>query len=117
MGRKRKFKLGEIVQNDDGHHYVIVDHQLRSTKSEYRIIPLNNRYERYGRATWEPSNTLHSTGLKSTKGSLVTYRANRMLEAEIGRACACECCVHTALDRKDFSTRSGRHLVEVDDEQ
>ena len=108
VGRPRKFKLGDIV-TDLHTDYVIVDHQLRGTKSEYRVVPLNRRYERYGRAAWRNSAEFTATDVHSSSGSLVTYRANRKLEEELpgGRGCACECCVHTAIPRDAFNKFTG----------
>jgi hypothetical protein len=119
LGRPRKFKLGTIVTDKTTEElYVIVDHHLRGTKSEYRCVPTNGRYERFGRAAWIDSSRLESIGKKSSKGSLVTYRANQMLEAEVGRECLCECCVHVSMPRKDFNMFTGemRDLDEVSDE-
>lgn len=110
-GRPRKFKLGEVVskpvvQTED--LYVVVDHQLRGTKSEYRVAPLNNRFERYGRAVWTPSNEIFETGMRSYKGSIVTYRANAHLDSELGgRGCHCECCAHAAMPRDAFNHLTG----------
>jgi len=109
-GRPRKFKLGAIVTDLDGNFYIVVDHQLRGTKSEYRIVPTNNRYERFGRAVWVESNKLEATGMRSSRGSLVTYRANQMLEREVGRGCLCEYCAHTAMPRRDFNKVTGEML-------
>lgn len=115
-GRPRKFKLGSIVTDTDNQLYVIVDHQLRGTKSEYRCIPTNNRFERFGRASWIESNRLESIGKRSAKGSLVTYRANTAWELEVGeRGCECQCCCHVAMPREHFNRFTGK-LLEADDE-
>lgn len=113
-GRPRKFKLGAIVQDPTTENlYIVVDHQLRGTKSEYRVIPTNGRYERFGRASWVESSNLEPIGKRSSKGSLVTYRANQMLEGEVGRGCQCECCIHTAMPRRDFNMFTG-DMVDYD---
>lgn len=115
-GRPRKFKLGVIVRDEDNQLYVIVDHQLRGTKSEYRCLPVNNRFERFGGAVWIPSNEIWPIGKRSAKGSLVTYRANEVLEDEgDGRGCRCQCCVHVAMPRNVFNKFTGE-LLEWEDE-
>lgn len=114
-GRPRKYRLGEIVQDKTEAPYVVVDHQVRAWKSEYRIIPLNNRYERYGRAVWVESHLLDPVGKKSNKASVRTYRANRMLEEEIGRDCKCECCIHTAMDGTAFNSMTGQILEDSEE--
>lgn len=107
IGRPRKFKLGAIAQHEDGHLCVIVDHQIRGTKSEYRVIPLDGRRRRYGRVAWTETSKLSPVGEKS-RGSIVTYRANRMMEQDLGgRGCGCECCVHTAIPLSAFNHHTG----------
>lgn len=107
MTGPRKFRLTDIVT--DGHtNYVIVDHRVRGTKAEYRVVPVTGRRQRFGRAAWRMSNELHPTGERSAKGSLVTYRANEWLKAELdGRGCECHCCVHTAIPRGAFNQFTG----------
>lgn len=113
QGRPRKFNLGDIV-NYDGEWQVVVDHRLRGTKSEYRCIALNYKRKRYGRAVWRSSGLLTATGEHSNTGSILTYRANEYLEAELGRGCDCHCCIHTAIPRSEFNRASGE-LREADD--
>lgn len=100
MGRPRKFKLGEIVHRLDMEMRlaVIVDHQVQGTKSLYRVIPMDGQKRRFGRAKWVDSNLLGPAGMRSKTASVLTYRANEKLEAELpeGRGCDCMCCVHTA---------------------
>jgi len=115
-GRPPKFKLGTIVTDTDNNLYVIVDHQVRGTKSQYRCIPTNNRFERFGGAAWIESNKIEAIGKRSAKGSLVTYRANEMLEREgDGRGCRCQCCVHEAMPRNVFNKFTGE-LKDWEDE-
>lgn len=111
MGRPRKFKNGEVVRRTDYDTLgVIVDHRIRGTKSEYRIVPVNNRIERFGRAAWVVASDLvgDALGRFSSKGTILTYRANEWLDAEIGgRGCDCHCCVHTAQDRSMWNHHTG----------
>lgn len=107
-GRPRKFKNRDIViHNQTEQTYVVVDHQLRGTKAEYKVIPLNGQKQRYGRASWVESNWLDPTGMKSSAGSMVTYRSNKFLEQEVGRGCDCQCCIHAAMPRRDFNHITG----------
>ncbi len=109
-GRPRKFKLGEIVTSTLTQGlFVVVDHQLRGTKAEYRVVPLSGGRQRYGRAAWVNTAFLQTAGEYSSTGSLVTYRANEYLQAELpeGRGCACQCCIHEAQPRSGFSIHTG----------
>ena len=108
-GRPRKFKLGMIAQHiHTGDLYVVVDQQKRNHKSEYRVIPTNGRYERFGRAIWLESNLINPIGARSVKGSLTVYRANEFLDNELGgRGCECQCCIHTAMPKREFNKFTG----------
>jgi len=108
VGRPRKFKLTEIV-TVDGRPAAVVDHRMRGTKAEYRIVPLTRGHRRFGPASWRSTTDLVTTGKFSWTGALVTYRANEWLEAELpeGRGCKCMCCAHTAIPRAAFSRHTG----------
>ena len=112
-GRPRKFKLGEIIL-DDNEFKVVVEHRLRGTKSEYRVIPLDGSSHRYGRAAWQSSGRLIPTGRHSSTGSILTYRANNWLDKELpeGRGCACQCCVHSAIPRNVFKVSTGEMMAD-----
>jgi hypothetical protein len=105
-GRPRKFKNRDIVKDDNGNLYVVVGRRLRGVaKAEYRCIPVNKRYERFGGAQWIESNLIHPTGVKSNTASIVTYKANELLndESEPDRGCRCQCCIHVALPASAFT--------------
>ncbi len=110
-GRPRKFKLGEIIL-DANDYKVVVEHRLRGTKSEYRVIPLNGASKRFGPAAWRSSGLLTRTGRVSATGSILTYRANEWLDRELpeGRGCACQCCVHSAIPRNVFKVSTGEMM-------
>lgn len=117
MGRPRKFTNRDIV-TDGNELFVIVDHRLRGTKAEYRVIPMNDRIERFGRARWEQSADLQRDpkGRKSSKGSITVYRANQFLDAELGdRGCGCQCCAHHAIPYSELSWRTGDYKEAADD--
>jgi len=107
-GRPRHFSNGDIALHG-GQKYVVVDHRMRNTKSEYRLVPLNAAYKRYGSAIWRQSYLLEVTGLRSNTATVVTYRANRWLEEATpeGRGCVCQCCVHEAQPTRGFSVHTG----------
>ena len=110
VGRPKKFRLSDIVQHKEtGAIAVVVKHRMRGTKSEYCVIPLTGGKRRFGPSSWRGAETLDATGLRSSTGSLVTYRANEWLDEQLpeGRGCLCHCCVHEAQPRKAFSTRTG----------
>jgi len=108
VGRPPKFKLGTIAVDDDGQTWVLVERRMSGFKSQYRGIRTNGRRRRYGRAKWMLSNVLTDTGEKSTKGSIVTYRANEAMDKELdGRGCECQCCVHQAIPRSAFNRHTG----------
>ena len=107
-GRPPKFRFGAIVVDPDGQTWVMVDRRVKGTKSQYRGIRLTGGRRRFGPAKWMPSNILVATGERSTKGSVLTYRANEGMKAELGgRGCECQCCIHTALPRSGFKRKSG----------
>lgn len=108
VGRPYKHKLGAIVTHrDTGQMYVAVDRRSRGTKSEYRVIPLTGRHQRYGPATWVNTSLLEKAGKHSHTASVLTYRANEYLDAEVGRECDCHCCVHTRIPHQEFKRASG----------
>ncbi len=108
MGRPRKFQLTEIVYDQHMNTFVVVDHRLRGFKSEYRVVPINGRHQRYGKAAWQGAHKLTPTGKKSRTGALVTYRANEMsMGGTEERGCDCQCCIHIAYERPDFNYLTG----------
>ena len=112
MVNRIKFRLGDIVEDEDGQRHVAVDRDLWKFKSVYRIVAIDGNRKRWGPARWVASHLLKATGEHSNTGSIRTYRANEELEAESGdRGCRCQCCVHVAMDKKDF-TNSGRYKYE-----
>ena len=99
-GRPRKFQLGDIAQLVSTRRYVaVVDYKTTRTFREYRVIPLDAKLRRAGRAYWIRSGRIEWTGLKS-KGSVKTYLVNEKLT---DRYCDCQCCVHEAMDLTDFN--------------
>ena len=115
-GRPRHFSNGDIAEHE-GNMYVVVDHRMRNTKSEYRLVPLTKGYKRFGTAIWRQSYLISVTGLKSNTATVVTYRANKWLEEATpeGRGCACQCCVHEAQPHKAFSVHTG--IFREDDDE
>jgi len=107
MGRRRKFRLADIVW-DGGRLSVVVDYRVRGSVSEYRVVPISGKRRRYGRASWRRAMDLHASGERSNTASLLTYRANQHLDDALDdRGCDCECCIHTAQPRSDFSHITG----------
>lgn len=110
-GRKPKFKQGAIVTSvlHPGKMFVTVDRRTRLAKAEYRCIPVSGNRNRYGRAIWIQSHNLTGTGERSGTGSILTYRANENLDAELeGRGCKCQCCIHVAMPKSGFVVPTGR---------
>lgn len=113
VGRPRKFQLADIVEDDKGRLYVVVDHKTEYTVSYYRVVPVTRRFERYGRAVWRTPQSLQATGRRSLSASVLTYRANQKLDEELeGRGCDCHCCIHYSLPTTDFNTRTGEYRDE-----
>ncbi len=116
-GRPRKIGMGYVVIDKDGNLGVAVDHRILGSRSEYRVIPVNSRIQRYGPATWRNTESIEPEGRRSQTGSVKVYRANQALDEELGgRGCKCQCCVHYAMPLKDFSTQTGklRKVVDVE---
>ena len=107
MGRHKKFKMGEIVEepeHDDPYQpqqkFVVVDYESIGDDRQYRVIPLDSKKRRRGTAVWMRAHLLESTGEKSGTASLKTYRANESL---IDRGCSCQCCIHEAYDSWEWT--------------
>ena len=116
MPNRYKFTLGDIVTDENGDEFVVVDRKMHIETSSYYAVPMDKMRRRIGIPTWKFTYLLNKTGQHSNKGSLRTFRANRQLEAEVGRGCRCECCVHVAMDRKAF-TNKGRFLWDEGEEE
>ena len=100
MGRFRKFELGDTAYDKNKRRYAaVVAYRIGNTIREYRVVPLDFKMRRAGRAYWQRPHHLRTTGLKS-KGSAKTYIVNEKLEE---RYCDCQCCVHEAIDLGDFN--------------
>ena len=113
-GRPRGFKNRDIAQYNNN-LYIVVDHRMRGTKSEYRLVPYSRGQKRTGHAIWVQSYRMLNTGAKSnTKAAVSTYRANRGLDESLpdGRGCRCECCVHEAIPRTFFDRWTGEYKDE-----
>ena len=100
-GRPRKFKLGDIarVWSRPERYVAVVNYKTTRTFREYRVVPLDRKLRRAGRAYWIRSAQLEYVGTKS-KDSVKTYLINERLEE---RHCECQCCVHEAIDLSDFN--------------
>lgn len=110
MGRHRKFKLASYVTDrKHGGMFIVVDYRVRGNKSEYKITPTNAKHQRFGPAAWRGAEELDTLNMKSSTGSLLTYRANEWLKEQYDgdRGCECQCCIHTAEPRSDYSRMTG----------
>ena len=109
MGRHRKHELGDIVRHfEEGTEvdrlYVVVEYDDTPDARKYRVVPLDAKLRRAGRAYWRHPRFPHFTGLKSA-GSVKTHLANEKL-ADGDRGCECQCCIHEAYN-SGFCTNTG----------
>jgi len=116
MPNRYKFRLGDIVTDEHGDEFIVVDRVMHIETSKYLAIPRDRMGRRIGVATWKMTYKLDKTGMHSNTGSVRTYRANKALEAQGGRGCKCQCCIHTALDTKDFTNLGSFRFEEGEDD-
>lgn len=100
MGRKFKFKIGEVVRYNDTDHAVVVDYRQDTRgRGEYRIVRLSAPHgKQYGAAPWRKSYVLYKSEVTHIRlGVVSTYRANLRLGGLEERGCLSQCCVHVAI--------------------
>ena len=119
-GRPKKFKPGDFaIDKTNNELVVVVGHKMRDNHSLYGVVRMTKwRARRYGPVVWRLVQDLDVTNKerRGGRGSVATFRANKLLEEELGeRGCECQCCIHYAIPKKDFETRTGRWKIKEDD--
>lgn len=99
MGRRKKFRIGEVVTYR-GRPAVVVDYrQDAKGRGFYRVVRLVSlpSGRGYGPAVWRESYRLseRKDWSDGRPTAVKQYRANQKLGAE--RGCSCECCAHVAI--------------------
>ena len=110
MGRRRKFRIDEVVRRDFDHkrsqYAVVIAYRVKGAQSEYRIVRLDYQTgPAWGRPIWIAAELLfHLPGRTWLK---VAFRpnirrvvvANERIGSSTERGCRCQCCPHTAMPR------------------
>ena len=115
MGRRKKFKNGDVVwfeREAPGHrqYAVVVDYYRREgagEAGEYIVLPTTSPYTQmrvYGGPVQVRSNRLHSAGADYRMKTLVSrYRNNKALGPQ-QRGCYCHCCIHIAIPPSEVTS-------------
>ena len=112
MGRRRKFKYGEMAIDKGGQLWAIVDYyQDNQGRGRYRGIRVTNQYngKLYGDSAWLEVYDLRRTIWKYKRARKV-YRGNEKLP---GRGCVCNCCIHVSIPAGDL-TPEGEFKYDVE---
>jgi len=130
MGRKKKARLGDVVDYGPGFAVVVGYRQDTRGRGEYRLVRVNRAVagQTYGHTFWMKSYLIAPTGSRYAR-AVQTVRLNDLLGKSRERGCSCQCCVHTAIARSqvkgdgtfaweaDLDSEGGGATIDLDPEQ
>ena len=106
MGRRRKFRIDEVIRPTPNSYAVVIDYRVKGAQSEYRIVRLDYQTgPAWGRPVWRAAEQLEHLpdwvwwSVVSRPNIRRVVVANEKIGSSFDRGCRCQCCPHTAVPR------------------